>query len=414
MQMKHGKINLIPSDYKTSALFMGQGINRDNLINNSIVLVDDKLKVTCDDGYEVSGERIIHCLSTTLLSSSLAACKKSYCDKLHNIINGYIVTDSTYRGAVVTYACNVGYKLVGTPTRKCRRNKTWSHSTPKCRIIQCNKPHNVAHGEVDFNKNQLNFGSTIQYSCHIGYEIVGANSRVCGASGEWEGAEPECVRIRCPVPRIPLHGEQDIGSLVVGGRVIYQCNHGYKLIGNSVLTCLGNKTWSSMVPKCEKIYCEKPISINNGVALVTNVDFDSKVEYRCDTGYSLIGPHVLTCLHTGQWSGAAPSCTARLCPNIEVNKGNVKQEGRVPGDVAAVSCDIGHVLHGSARLVCQITLDWTPGPLPTCEPINCGNLPETEFAISQTNGFSYQDTANYTCLPGYEMRVRIGITFQAC
>ena len=59
--MKHGKINLIPSDYKTSALFVDQGINMDNLINNSIVMIDDKLKVTCDDGYEVSGEMIVHC-----------------------------------------------------------------------------------------------------------------------------------------------------------------------------------------------------------------------------------------------------------------------------------------------------------------------------------------------------------------
>ena len=51
---------------------------------------------------------------------------------------------------------------------------------------------------------------------------MGSETRVCGGQGDWEGPEPECVQARCPVPRIPLHGDQEIQSLLVGGAVLYR------------------------------------------------------------------------------------------------------------------------------------------------------------------------------------------------
>ena len=122
-----------------------------------------------------------------------------------------------------------------------------------------------------------------------------------------------------------------------------------------------------------------------------------------------LGIHVGKNMANGTWSASPPSCVANLCPDVSVGHGHVTQEGRVPGDVASVSCDLGYVLRGPARLVCQLSLDWSPGPHPACEPVNCGNPPEVEHAMAHADGFSFMNRANYSCLPGYEKRVSFKI-----
>jgi len=42
-----------------------------------------------------------------------------------------------------------------------------------------------------------------------------------------------------------------IGRFVKGSRVQYKCNSGYRLLGNGTLTCLASGTWSSPLPTCE-------------------------------------------------------------------------------------------------------------------------------------------------------------------
>ena len=186
---------------------------------------------------------------------------------------------------------------------------------------------------------------------------------------------------------------------------LYRCTHGYRLTGSPVLTCLGNKTWSHSVPGCERVRCQQPATISHGVVLVSKLEFQASVEYRCEQGCTLVGQPSLSCLHTGQWSASPPSCVANLCPDVSVSHGHVTQGARVPGDVVTVACDLGYVLRGPARLVCQVNLDWSPGPGPVCDPVNCGNPPQVEHAMAHADGFSFMDTANYSCLPGYEKRV---------
>ena len=400
--LRHGVMTIVPSEFKKRIWSLGSDFLA---LDNAVLTVGDKLNTSCDAGYEVLGRSLVTCLPSTSLESELPRCRQSYCSQLPHIENGFILDKARYRGASVTYSCHTGYTLVGSRERRCRRNKSWSGSVPVCEIVECDAPHDVAHGEVEYTRGALEYGAEIRYSCHLGYEIVGSESRVCGGRGEWEGPEPECVQVRCPVPRIPLHGDQEIQSLVVGGSVHYRCNHGYRLTGSPMLTCLGNKTWSHVLPQCERVQCQQPATISHGVVLVSNLEFQSSVQYRCGDGFNLVGHHSLTCLHTGQWSAPPPSCVANLCPDLSVSQGHVSQEGRVPGDVARVSCELGYVLRGPGRLVCQMSLDWTPGPPPVCQPVNCGDPPGVEHAISHADGFSFMDTANYTCLLGYEKRV---------
>ena len=41
-------------------------------------------------------------------------------------------------------------------------------------------------------------GSSATYSCDLGYSLVGVNTTVCGANGEWSGSV-ECVGMLVPL-----------------------------------------------------------------------------------------------------------------------------------------------------------------------------------------------------------------------
>ena len=90
---------------------------------------------------------------------------------------------------------------------------------------------------------------------------------------------------------------------------------------------------------------------------------------------------------------------------MRIKNGWLQVEGHLPGDKAVVGCNKGYQVSGQANiLVCQMNLEWTPDAV-QCVPVRCGKLPTVANAAVQAAGFNYLDIANYSCLPGYEMRV---------
>jgi CUB/sushi domain-containing protein len=236
----------VVSSYKKELWSKGIMLKLTETEEEAVISVGDSFEVTCDVGYEVYGESRVTCLSSLALNAEVPKCKPGlHCPLEPGIEHGYLQYNGTYRGATLTYHCDEGYKIEGGSERKCRRNKTWSKVPPVCTVITCTLPHNIAHGLVDYDRSSregtLIYGSTVSYHCDHGYELIGNSIRTCGAEGVWVGAEPECVRVRCPLPRIPLNGEQELLEVTVGGIVRYSCNHGYQLEGARLLTCLLNR-----------------------------------------------------------------------------------------------------------------------------------------------------------------------------
>jgi CUB/sushi domain-containing protein len=245
-KIRHGNWRLLVSSYKKELWSKGITFKREEKEDEAVISVGDSFEVSCDAGYEVSGESRVTCLTSMVLSAEVPKCKPGlYCPLQSGIEHGYLVYNGTYRGATLTYYCDEGYKIEGGSERKCRRNKTWSKTPPVCTVVTCPQPHSIAHGLVDYNRSSgegnLIYGSNASFYCDYGYELIGNSIRTCGADGVWVGAEPECVRIRCPLPRIPLNGEQELLEVTVGGTVRYSCNHGYQLEGARLLTCLANR-----------------------------------------------------------------------------------------------------------------------------------------------------------------------------
>lgn len=54
------------------------------------------------------------------------------CGHLSNILNGQITMEKTSSGEVAKYSCNENYNLIGSSTRTCQANGTWSGLQPEC------------------------------------------------------------------------------------------------------------------------------------------------------------------------------------------------------------------------------------------------------------------------------------------
>ena len=59
--------------------------------------------------------------------------------------------------------------------------------------------------------------------------------------------------------------------------------------------------------------CGDPGTPTNGSRLLADTVYKSQVSYLCSHGFSLTGSQNRSCLSTGQWSNALPSCTGKIC-----------------------------------------------------------------------------------------------------
>lgn len=140
--------------------------------------------------------------------SSLA----SDCGSLDNPSNGFVDISGTSFSDTATYRCNIGYQLVGEPVRTCQETGLWSGTIPFCArmgpislINIINQYHHFLFLAVDCGilktpkNSRISITGTIinsiaTYSCFPGYELVGAESRLCFPNGQWAGEAPFCKR----------------------------------------------------------------------------------------------------------------------------------------------------------------------------------------------------------------------------
>ena len=58
--------------------------------------------------------------------------------------------------------------------------------------VDCGDLPNPDNGQVTLTSTT--FGSTANYTCDPGFELVGIAMRTCMANGEWSGEAPTCSR----------------------------------------------------------------------------------------------------------------------------------------------------------------------------------------------------------------------------
>ncbi|WAR04395.1 CSMD3-like protein, partial [Mya arenaria] len=102
---------------------------------------------------------------------------------------------------------------------------------------------------------------------------------------------------------------------------------------------------------------EVPNSAIEGGLLTQYIGGDS-VTIVCNPGYTIFGASVVSCQATGQWQ--TPPVCYKDCPSLDdPTSGTVTVTGYSFDDTATYTCDNDYDIVGSALRTCAITGQWS-------------------------------------------------------
>ncbi|XP_069096987.1 sushi, von Willebrand factor type A, EGF and pentraxin domain-containing protein 1 isoform X1 [Pleurodeles waltl] len=365
---------------------------------------DAVIAYSCNKGFYIKGEKKRTCEAKAEWSGRMPTCQPVFCGDPPPIENGVVEIKA---GLVfqdeVTYHCNPGYRLTGSPVRVCQANRQWfSETPPACVLLSCGKPPPLQHG---YSKGErFEVGSRVEFFCDDGYELTGDTGWNCLKTGKWfKKQTPVCLPAKCPDP--PLLENQLVLKEMENevGAVQFFCKEGYSLHGPSALKCLQSQQWNDSFPFCEPVLCEKPPYIPFGEPTIISLNFGSKVKYSCMNGFLLKGVSEIECHADGFWSPSLPECIPVECPHPEeIQNGIVDVQGLTFLSTALYTCKPGFELIGNTTILCGENGQWIGGR-PACQPVQCPEAKSIQYGIFSHQNLFYGQTITYSCQTGYQL-----------
>ncbi|XP_018585768.2 sushi, von Willebrand factor type A, EGF and pentraxin domain-containing protein 1 isoform X1 [Scleropages formosus] len=393
--------------------------------------VGHKLEYVCDEGYELTGDAVWTCLKYGRWDKSRTPrCTPVQCPEPPLEENHLVLQSVDPDSGTIKLTCEESYVLHGAEVLRCTPSQEWNDTFPVCKRVYCKKPPDVAFGSPSMGPSY--FGSVVTYSCIHGFTLRKEASVTCQVDGQWSRPSPECVPVECPQPKEIPNGIMHVQGLMYLNTAQYSCRLGYDLVGNSTVLCGENGMWIGGVPACRPVQCSIPEEISNGVVSYSQVEFGQAVTYSCKRGFRLEGPESLICLETGQWDKKPPVCTQIFCsPPQPIPYGFLEGRDHKFGVTIFYSCFPGFQLVGQNHLTCEES-GWSSST-PSCVPTDCGLPPHIDFgeyvkvldAAERPAGVDYNvslppssdggdgsrldmrflhsTTVQYHCHPGYEL-----------
>lgn len=105
--------------------------------------------------------------------------------------------EGTRLGHSAIFQCPTGYIVSGSPNLTCQASGKWSASVPKCEPVKCpafNTPGGLEEPHLQLEEHNNSFGGRAVFSCAWGYKLVGAPGIECEITGNWSGKLPRCLR----------------------------------------------------------------------------------------------------------------------------------------------------------------------------------------------------------------------------
>ncbi|KAK4809250.1 hypothetical protein QYF61_016064 [Mycteria americana] len=216
-------------------------------------------------------------------------------------------------GTLVHYRCKHGFSLIGNKSVRCTTYGLWSHPLPRCEVLHCSKPADIAHGSLSGPaKAFFTPGTSVRYTCEPGFSLIGTASIYCTESGAWSHPSPVCQVVKCLHPPTITNGylKGNISdTFSYGASVSYSCNPGYSLVGNAFINCTVSGTWSQPPPWCKEIRCVFPEVQGVKKAIKGNTyRSGTNITLECDDGYTLEGINQIQCQEDFSWDPPVPAC----------------------------------------------------------------------------------------------------------
>lgn len=374
----------------------------------------EQVSYRCNAGYELSHTDILECLEDGHWTPEPPSCNAVSCNRPDDILHGFFRakddSDRYVYNDQVTYGCNLGYKLVGQSVMTCLQNSSWSVKAPVCKPVSCGSPGSIEDGRVIGRDYILN--SVVTYVCNPGFNLVGANERLCRETGKWTPNAPVCERVECSTPPTIANGFFRGTDFLYQDNVTYECDNGFSLVGTATLTCSSTAEWSPEIPFCEMILCPRPPLVEHATYRNPNRLFfyriGSKISYNCNPGYEMSANSLnprgeIECLNTGLWEDSLPECQRISCPEPPaIQDGKSVYDSTKYRDTVVYQCDEGYSVKGKEQLTCQADGTWSGTP-PNCLLKECK---APEYLLNgelNYKSLTPLSVIRYTCNEGYTL-----------
>uniref|UniRef100_A0AAQ5XF31 Sushi, von Willebrand factor type A, EGF and pentraxin domain-containing protein 1 n=1 Tax=Amphiprion ocellaris TaxID=80972 RepID=A0AAQ5XF31_AMPOC len=192
-------------------------------------------------------------------------CQVVYCPALSPPENGFFIQNvcNNHFDAACGVRCQPGFDPQGSSIRLCQADGTWSGTPASCKVRSCLPLSRPQHGFLRCSDGGASYRAECQVGCDRGYRLEGDSRLTCQASSQWSGPQPRCVEVRCP----PIVTQKNIllsppacGKRAVspGFVCLLSCRQGYSLQGNRKAVCLGSGNWTANIHKAVCTDAEPP------------------------------------------------------------------------------------------------------------------------------------------------------------
>ncbi|XP_078098387.1 C4b-binding protein alpha chain-like isoform X2 [Mustelus asterias] len=386
----------------------------DSIENGSFLKTDDKVKYTCYPGYQIVGRPVVYCTARGW-DHPAPKCKPRSCGNPGEILNGYYVAPSALFGSSVTFFCDNGYRLIGTPSRICQASG-WSGQVPICEVVTCEDLEPIENGRTPTasNKEFWENGMVAKFSCTGDYALIGAEELVCTETGRWDKAPPTCKVVQCIRPKLSE------GTDIVAGfgptykyreTITYRCQHGYEMVGANIIECTAINEFLPSPPSCNLTGCKRPGDIDNGRMERERETYAlyEEIKYQCNYGYKLNGSSSIRCKENHMFVPKPPTCKQIICeaPNSIQNGRKVRYlRYGTPytfGQKVTYQCNYGFKPFGERISRCNENGIFVP-PIPTCQRVICEAPEHIENGQITPSAptYYYQNRVTVKCNRGFK------------
>ncbi|XP_052275320.1 sushi, von Willebrand factor type A, EGF and pentraxin domain-containing protein 1-like [Dreissena polymorpha] len=375
------------------------------LINGTAATNDTKLGsvavLMCNEGFNLTGSEYSECISNGTWKLTGQHCNPIDCGSFPELINGTVTTDSTKFGSIAVLTCDDGFNLSGNNFSTCTSSGTWNATTQICKQFDCGPFPVPSNGSV--YTQSTTFGSVAYMTCKDGFILSGDRMSACNSSGNWNITGQTCEPIDCGPLASPGDGYL-IGLETTYGHVFrVYCNTGYHLNGNDISSCGSDGNWTNTNFSCTLIDCGEVNPPINGTISRGATTYGSVVTITCNSGNKLIGNNTSLCQHTGIWSHENFTCKYVDCGPLHKPLGSyVTPLDTSYGTLASIKCNIGYQLFGNDTSFCDTDGNWTSTNF-TCNIIDCGRPPEIKNGRMNFSATVFQSNANVMCDTGYAL-----------
>ncbi|XP_019614693.1 PREDICTED: fibroblast growth factor receptor 2-like isoform X2 [Branchiostoma belcheri] len=167
------------------------GIANGQITANDGFCFGKNIQFSCNPGYDLVGDSWTTCQKNGSWDREVPTCKRICCDNTIMIPNGQVTSNDGYcSGNAVHFSCDAGYELVGSSFTICQ-DEGWDREFPTCQRICCDNTTEITNGLVNATDGYC-FGNDISFSCNPGYELVGTPLTTCQEDGSWSREIPTC------------------------------------------------------------------------------------------------------------------------------------------------------------------------------------------------------------------------------